>query len=366
MPNDRVVCWLHVGDLHITTEDADNYRDLQRIAGHLRRLPAGAADFVLLPGDIADDGTAGQFTLVRNALRDLPLPLHIVPGDHDFAQRSLDAFHAVLGAAPLPHARTIGAARCLFLDMVSAGTGGPDFRLSPDQLAWTARQIDDAEASGEDVLVFMHTYPADLRQGAERLAPLLARPHVRCVDMGHTHYNELANDGGTIYMATRSTGQVEEGPVGVSLAALDRHGVSWRFKPLASVWPFVLVTHPVDRRLAPDAAAPAPGPVRAKVLGDAPIETVSARIGNGPWQAMRRVEHTPGLWQLDADTDGTVTVRAQDAEGRTDEDSVTPVLPGWSPPPRARDGSDRDRIGAWPERHIPGTQLGPNRNGRQW
>jgi Icc protein len=29
-------------------------------------------------------------------------------------------------------------------------------------------------------------------------------------------------------------------------------------------------------------------------------------------------------------------------------------------------GSDADTIGAWPEKHIPGTQLGPNRNGRKW
>jgi hypothetical protein len=29
--------------------------------------------------------------------------------------------------------------------------------------------------------------------------------------MGHTHDNELANDGHIIYAATRSTGQIEEG-----------------------------------------------------------------------------------------------------------------------------------------------------------
>jgi Icc protein len=29
-------------------------------------------------------------------------------------------------------------------------------------------------------------------------------------------------------------------------------------------------------------------------------------------------------------------------------------------------GSDVRSIGAWPERHILGTQLGPNRNGRKW
>ena len=31
-----------------------------------------------------------------------------------------------------------------------------------------------------------------------------------------------------------------------------------------------------------------------------------------------------------------------------------------------RTGSDAGSIGAWPERHLFGTQLGPNRNGRKW
>jgi Icc protein len=29
-------------------------------------------------------------------------------------------------------------------------------------------------------------------------------------------------------------------------------------------------------------------------------------------------------------------------------------------------GSDAGSVGAWPERHLFGTQLGPNRNGRKW
>jgi hypothetical protein len=74
--------------------------------------------------------------------------------------------------------------------------------------------------------------------------------------MGHTHYNELANDGCTIFATTRSTGQIEEGPVGFSLMAVDRGVLSWRFKPLDAAWPFVLITSPADRRLItnPDAA----------------------------------------------------------------------------------------------------------------
>ena len=47
-------------------------------------------------------------------------------------------------------------------------------------------------------------------------------------------------------------------------------------------------------------------------------------------------------------------------------DSVQMIRPGWAPPERTADGSDKDRLEAWPERGILGTQLGPNRNRRQW
>jgi hypothetical protein len=88
------------------------------------------------------------------------------------------------------------------------------------------------------------------------LATLFRERGVSLVERGHTHYNELANDGRTLYAATRSTGQIEEGPVGFSVITLDAGVISWKFKPL-SEWPLVVITSPGDRRLIVDAANPA-------------------------------------------------------------------------------------------------------------
>ena len=363
-----VLSWLHIGDLHITGAGLDNYRDLQRIVALANALPPGSLDFALLPGDNADDGTPEQFALVRDAVAPLHLPLHILPGDHDFKPHRLDAFHAVLGAELLPAAHIMKGHRCLFLDVVSAGTGGPDFRLGADQLAWAERELEAAQAAGHGAAVFMHTYPADLQEGAKRIGALLARPEVLCVDMGHTHYNELANDGGTVFMATRSTGQVEEGPPGFSVAAIDGRVVSWRFKALDDAWPFVLVTQPADQRLMPDAAQPVDGAftVRAKVLDDQPVTSVEMQVDHGPWQQMGPAAEA-ALWEAQCTTPGgAVRVRARDARGRTDTDAVQPARAGWTPPRRAADGSDADRVGPWLERGILNTQLGPNRNGKKW
>ncbi len=364
-----VLAWLHIGDLHLTTADAENWHDLDRIVALANALPPGTIDFAVLPGDNADDGTAEQYALLRESIAGLRLPLHVLPGDHDMKPGSLDAFYRVLGIERLPRAISAKGHRCLFLDVVSAGTGGPDFRLGRAQLGWAERELEAAAANGERAVVFMHTYPADLREGAERLGALLGRPQVLCVDMGHTHYNELANDGGTIFMATRSTGQIEEGPPGFSIAAIDGDVVSWRFKPLDQAWPFVLVTRPADRRLVTGANQIAGDPfvARAKVLGDAPVESVEVQVGGGAWVAMAPVPGEAALWEAHCLALGNgVRVRARDERGRQDEDEVEPARPGWTAPERAADGSDRDHVGAWPEKGILGTQLGPNRNGRPW
>ncbi|MGI4952510.1 MAG: metallophosphoesterase family protein [Janthinobacterium lividum] len=364
-----VLTWAHIGDLHLTTAGLDNHRDFLQITALLAALPPGSVDFVLLPGDNADDGAVGQYALISDAMQRFPLPVHVLPGDHDFKERSLSAFYQQLGARALPYAVKVRGHRCLFLDVVSAGTGGPDFRLGHDQLSWLEAEVEAAAAAGEDAVVFMHTYPADLREGSERLLSVLQRPGIACVDMGHTHYNELASDGSTVFMATRSTGQIEEGPPGFSIAALDQGVVGWRFKPLSEAWPFVLITHPVDRRLATatSVASAEPGLVRAKVMGGAPVATVEIRVDDGNWLPMRMLAGNTALWEADARTGASrIEVRATDIEGRSDEDVIEPAASGWRATPGLDDGSDRSRVESWAAKGIVGGQLGPNRNGRKW
>ncbi len=381
MPDaETVLSWVHFGDLHITQAGEQNYRDFMALIDKANRDLANRVSFAVLPGDNADGGTDAQFRLVRDAVGELSIPLHILPGDHDFHTRSLVAFYEILGAERLPKSVALGGCRCLFLDIVSAGSGGPDFRLDDAQLDWIASELEHAEAAGQRALVFMHAYPADLRAGAERLRFLLERHRVVCVDMGHTHYNELANDGRTVFIATRSTGQIEEGPVGYSVAAVDAGVVSWRFAPLHENGPLVLITCPSDHRLIvdPNSADQVVGEtltVHAKAWSAAGVHHVSARVDGGEPIALARHPADPSLWEANKDaralSEGhhTLSVEACDVDGSAGLDTITVRVARngrYTSPPRIDDGSDRDAIGAWPEKGIVGTQLGPNRNGRKW
>ncbi len=360
---------LHIGDFHITDTGLQNHLDLKRIVDEVNANVGSNLDFVFLPGDNADDGTVEQFRLVDEELARLRLPWRTIPGDHDFKPRSLDNFYRILACGRLPFAEDINGCVCLFLDVVSAGAGGPDFRLGRDQIDWLREQLAGVRRDGKVATIFMHTYPADLGDEADEVAKLIDHSPVVLVDMGHTHYNELSNDGRTVYAATRSTGQIEEGDAGFAFISIDGGAVSWRFKTLRSSWPFVLITSPADRRLVVDDTPAEPSTqcdIRASVWGAVPVVRADVRIDGSCWQNMS-IE-ADGLLRATIAIPlkpCRLSVRVTDEDGATDTDSIE-IDPTARRKRRSFGGTDAGSVGAWPERHLLGTQLGPNRNGKKW
>lgn len=383
MDSNPVLTWIHFGDLHASAEDRwRSVRDLRAMIAAVDTLPAGSVDFAFLPGDNANHGEAVQYGLIARSMARLHLPWHAIPGDHDFEPGDLAAFHDGLHVRELPYGEFVKGRRCLFLDIVSHGGGGPDFRLGDAQLQWLRDQLVASRGDSGRPVVFMHAFPGDLAEDAQAVAELFADHGVLCVDTGHTHYNELVNDGAVVYSATRSTGQIEEGRVGFSVQAVDGSAVSWRFKHAAQGWPFVLVTSPADRRLVTEASGADATPggqvdVRAKVLG-VDIAEVVLQVDDAPDLPMRPVDGCVGLWTATVDRldDGEhrLRVRAADRSGHADVDTIV-VQVGTSGPAsshgapatrRAHLGEDVHSIGAWVDHGVLGSQLGPNKHGKKW
>lgn len=371
-----MLTWLQFGDLHAS--DADGWESLDifsRLIDDANRHLADAVDFAVLPGDNANHASPEQFRKIADAASRLRLPLHILPGDHDFESGSLTDFYEILGAKRLPHAIDVHGSRCLFLDLVSAGTGGPDFRVGEEQMRWLTNRLQTAETDKHRPVVFMHAYPNDLQSDSKEIEEMFSRSHVAFVGTGHTHYNELVNHHGVIYAATRSTGEVEEGSPGFSLGVLDGSVVSWHFKPIDAAWPFVLITSPSDHRLVTDITAIDQVPsglirVRAKVFGGS-IEQVTARVDHGPHFEM--TEDVPRVWSCTIPDvikgPHKLQVEATTADGKIEHDTIQVCARSEEV---AAGDIDRVRrksfepVGRWPERGLLGSQLGPNKNGRKW
>jgi len=368
------ISWLHVGDLHMDEADGMiSHARLERIVAEANTHLGDTVDFVFLPGDNANHATPAQYQAITGALAGLDRPWRIIPGDHDFEGGDLAAYECAIPEANRHEAEVIARHRCIciFLDIISAGAGGPDFRLTMHHRSRLLRELARAEAEGQTPLVFMHAYPGDLAADADEIARVFADTRVAFVDTGHTHYNKLLNDGRVVYGATRSTGQIEEGggQAGFSIVTVHDTVPSWRFKTFGGEWPFVQIVGPADYRLVTRPADPRqvsrPGSVEitAKIFGRI-VEPVLLSAGGSDAVAMARVAGTslwrasvtlpPGLHKVSVtagnDRDTTrVLVRAADEVPRR----AMPVAPG----------RDIHTIGAWPEHDIDGLQLGPNKNG---
>lgn len=365
----RTVTWIHIGDTHLTAPGEQNDLDLGRIVDEINETYAsGGVDFVFLPGDIADDGSVAAYQVFRKHLDRLRLPWIGIVGDHDVHEQHFENFQRYV-SHDLFSAFELGPYRFLRLNAFSEPR--PDsFVVDHAQLEWLQRELQQAADHHQKCVLFLHCYPSDLKRGGAEITRLLEQFPVLLVDMGHTHYNEISNDGNVLYTATRSTGQIEEGPVGYSLLTLDGDTVSWHFAPLGAPRRLVITT-PADRRLRtrriPETDRGALE-VHAKIWPDTRVRDVQVSLE----QISSLLTTEDGLlWRGTVDAralpDGryTLTVTATTEHGPTLNDTIEIQLG-----PAAEHSFcpvDQDNaIGAWEERGLLGTQLGPNKNGRKW
>jgi Icc protein len=156
-----ILSWLHFGDLHITEQHEENYRDFLALIDHADAHIADSVNFAVLPGDNAEKATEEQYRLVRRAVDKLGIALFIISGDHDVHTGSLDLLRRYLEPNPV-RAVTAGEYRLIFLDAVdnAAEVGEPGaFGLRDEQLAWLTRELAAATREKRRALFFNHVYP---------------------------------------------------------------------------------------------------------------------------------------------------------------------------------------------------------------
>jgi hypothetical protein len=238
----------------------------------------------------------------------------------------------------------------VFLDVMSG--------ISDAQNSWLTNDLDKAAKAGLKSVIFMHSYAQ-----TSELKDVIQRDNVIMVDAGHTHYNEIANDGNTIYAATRSTGEVSEGPVGYSIINLDNGVVSWKFKTMGS-WPFVMITSPADKMLMIGGSqiVKDTADIRVKIWDDKGVVSATMQIDGGLAVQMDRIGETQ-MWSahFDAtkvsDGDHRVSVSVTGAGGNTDQDVVTVTVnhSGTVPQVQRSFGPEGNSVGAYTEKGLLGT-----------
>jgi Icc protein len=159
-------------------------------------------DAVLVSGDLAEHGSAAEYERVRELLAPLPMPVHVLPGNHDDG----DAMRAHLGGT-----ETVEVAGLRLIACDTTQPGRDDGRLD---VAWLAARLAESDAP---TIVAMHHPPVAIgipaldriglpEADCAALADLLARSaHVRRVIAGHVHRTAFAVLGGCGVVTCPST-----------------------------------------------------------------------------------------------------------------------------------------------------------------
>ncbi|MFH1804458.1 MAG: phosphodiesterase [Pseudomonadota bacterium] len=189
---------LHIGaGRRLAYRKVDTARALENAVQHVMALDP-RPDIVLFTGDIGDLGTAEEYALVRDILRDLTIAYYMVPGNHDRRGALRTAFLQAIPVTPdqpfLQYVIDDFPVRLIGLDTLDEGM--PGGKLCAARLDWLQGEL--AIATDKPRLIFMHHPPVltgirhmdvqNLGDGADELGGLLRKSDgVIGLICGHVH-----------------------------------------------------------------------------------------------------------------------------------------------------------------------------------
>jgi len=183
----------------------DTARALEHCVADICRLPV-LPDAVVMTGDLTDAGDEAEYELLAALLAPLPMPVLLLPGNHDRREGLRSAF-ADRGFLPrtgyLNYRVEIGSVRLVALDSLQEGS--PHGVLAPETLAFLEREL--ASAPQTPTVVALHHPPfltgigfmdACNLNNAEELRVILDRhPQVIQLIAGHAHRSIFGRLGRT-------------------------------------------------------------------------------------------------------------------------------------------------------------------------
>ncbi len=208
-----------LSDMHLRSEGQllydriDTGAYFERAIAHVLKLDP-APDVVLLTGDLVEAGRPEEYARLRRLIAPLPMPVYVIPGNHD-ARDALRAAFADKAYFPvtgfLQYAVEEGPVRLIALDTLVEGKSHGE--LCAERLAWLEARL---AKSDKPAVLFMHHPPFDtgispfdrhkLNVGGERLAEIVKRhPQVERVTCGHVHRPIQVRWAGTIASTAPST-----------------------------------------------------------------------------------------------------------------------------------------------------------------
>jgi Icc protein len=214
--------FIHITDLHILPAGETNYGldPAERLRMAVRSIAerhgpgsAAPAAFVIATGDLTHHGQPEAYAQLREILEGLPLPFHLMLGNHDERDHFRAAFpdQGVDEDGFVQRAIETEAGLFLLLDTKTPGTHAG--ALCEKRLAWLAARLAESEGA---VFLFLHHPPMPVgiaqmdriqMMHAAELAAVLAphQPRIRHMFHGHLHRPLAGSWRGIPFSSIRGT-----------------------------------------------------------------------------------------------------------------------------------------------------------------
>lgn len=191
-----------LSDLHISDEKPQNAIDLDNAINDINTQSDLA--FVLVSGDVTDDGQLKSFQQAKQALNKLRIPYYVVPGNHDtqLSESAITDFEKTFGDNKF---------RLFFNGYLFLGINtGPllrhnDGHIAPQDLAWLNHQLKKAGRK-QPVYIISH-YP--LKNGDvdnwEKITDMARKYNTQGIFCGHYHRNAMLDFDAIPGLVSRST-----------------------------------------------------------------------------------------------------------------------------------------------------------------
>lgn len=168
----------------------------------------GLKCFVYL-GDMTGGGSDAEFAAYKKIVATLKIPLYAIPGNHERVASS-DKYEKLLGKAYFT--KQFGKWRILFIDNSRSTLGA-------EQLAWIKKQLADASAAKDYIVLAMHKPlwcpPAGnhIMEDADRntLLDLAKQYKVKLVVGAHYHSYYKGEKDGIVHLTTGGAGAPQPG-----------------------------------------------------------------------------------------------------------------------------------------------------------
>jgi 3',5'-cyclic AMP phosphodiesterase CpdA len=209
--------FLQLSDLHLAPAGTllagvDPTRQIRSVLARIEQLEVSPT-FIVVSGDLTDDGSAESYAVVNEVLAELgggDTPVLLALGNHD--DRATFR-HIVLGKErtddqdPYHHSRLIDGLRVLVLDSSIPGNVGG--ALGATQLAWLEEELQAPAPRGNLIVLHhpcrlagpAHHYPQFIVREVAALEAMVTRHQDRVLGVltGHSHQANSAPFGGTLH-----------------------------------------------------------------------------------------------------------------------------------------------------------------------